>query len=567
MGITTAPHRCIIGRLIIRMRHQMTSKLSNSSLYQKLSYALFGALGIFILLTFKQYGISNDEQVQHVYGQLLLKFYSSGFTDQTAFTYKNLYLYGGFFDLVAASLEKILPIWVWDIRHLLSAIFGFAGILAIYKVTEKLAGERAALLAAILLTLTGAWSGAMFTHTKDVSFGACMAWALYYTTLLSNKLDRIPLNLSIKLGIAVGFALGLRIGGAFAVIYLLLIVFVASLIQAPNLKEKMRFYGKAFIGLLPAGLVAFALMGLCWPWALMGADHILIAAKSFSHFAFNMNTIVDGTFVSIGEVPRTYLLDYLAIRLPEVFLIGILSMVIIVLISLPRNFKTLKPFFQNRLPQISLAIAILFPLFFVLYDRPALYNGVRHFTFIIPPLAVLAGIGLSQAWDKLSQHPKWQLSFAIAATALALNTAYILFELKPYEYVYYNHFAGKNLKQAEHHWEADYWSSSLIDASKMLENYLDAEQKNWPSEHQGPYYVAVCAEAFQGRAYLDKRFNITENWVRADFFISSTHMNCDKVLNGNIIGTVERLGAPLAVVKDRRDLIGEDRRPHAAPQD
>ena len=308
-------------------------------------------------------------------------------------------------------------------------------------------------------------------------------------------------------------------------------------------------------------------MGLCWPWALMGADHILIAAKSFSHFAFNMNTIVDGTFVSIGEVPRTYLLDYLAIRLPEVFLIGILSMVIIVLISLPRNFKTLKPFFQNRLPQISLAIAILFPLFFVLYDRPALYNGVRHFTFIIPPLAVLAGIGLSQAWDKLSQHPKWQLSFAIAATALALNTAYILFELKPYEYVYYNHFAGKNLKQAEHHWEADYWSSSLIDASKMLENYLDAEQKKWPSEHQGSYYVAVCAEAFQGRAYLDKRFNITENWVRADFFISSTHMNCDKVLNGNIIGTVERLGAPLAVVKDRRDLIGEDRRPHAAPQD
>ena len=562
MGITTAQHRCIIGRLIIRMRHLMTSNV-----YKRLSYALFGALAIFILLTFKQYGISNDEQVQHVYGQLLLKFYSSGFTDQSAFIYKNLYLYGGFFDLVAASLEKILPIWVWDIRHLLSAIFGWAGILAVYKVTDKLAGERAALLAALLLTLTGAWSGAMFTHTKDVSFGACMAWALYYTTLMADKLDRIPRNLSIKLGIAVGFALGLRIGGAFAVIYLLLLVLIASLIQAPTIKEKLGFYSKAFIGLLPAGIVAFTLMALFWPWAMMGADHILIAAKSFSHFAFNMNTIVDGTFVSIGEVSRSYLLEYLAIRLPEVFLIGILSMIIIILISLPRDIKKIKQFSQNRLAQISLAIAILFPLLFVLYDRPALYNGVRHFTFIIPPLAVLAGIGLSQAWDKLSQYPKWQLSYVIISSALAINTAYILFELKPYEYIYYNHFAGKNLKQAEHHWEADYWSSSLIDATKMLENYLDAEQKNWPSEHQGPYYVAVCAEAFQGRAYLDGRFNITENWVRADFFISSTHMNCDKVLKGNIIGTVERLGAPLAVVKDRRDLTGEDRRPHAAPQD
>ena len=280
-----------------------------------------------------------------------------------------------------------------------------------------------------------------------------------------------------------------------------------------------------------------------------------------------MNTIVDGTFISIGEVPRTYLLEYLAIRLPEVFLIGVLSMVIILLLTMPRSFKQNKGFFKNKLPEISLAISILFPLLFVLYDKPALYNGVRHFTFIIPPLAVLAGMGLSQAWDKLASHPKWQLGFVLLSTALALNTAYILFELRPYEYIYYNHFAGKNLKQAEHKWEADYWSSSLIDATKMLENYLDVEQKNWPPEHQGPYYVAVCAEAFQGRAYLDDRFNITENWVRADFFISSTHMNCDKVLKGNIIGTVERLGAPLAVVKDRRNLLGEDRRPHAAPQD
>lgn len=538
-----------------------------SNPFKKLAFTLFGLLAVFILLTFKQYGISNDEQVQHVYGQLLLKFYSSGFADQSAFTYKNLYLYGGFFDLIAASLEKVLPIWVWDIRHLLSAIFGFAGIVAVYKITLKLAGERAAFLAALLLALTGAWTGAMFTHTKDVSFGACMAWALYYTTLMAERLDRIPLNLSLKLGIAIGCAIGLRIGGAFAVIYLLILVFIASLLQTSTFKEKIEFYKHVVIGLLPAGIVAFFLMALFWPWALMGADHILIAAKSFSHFAFNMNTIVDGTFVSIGNVPRTYLIDYLAIRLPEVFLMGLLSTFIILLFSMPNNLKSPKGFLKNKLPEISLAISVLFPLFFVLYDKPALYNGVRHFTFIIPPLSILAGIGLSQAWSKLATHPKWQLGFALLGLGFALNTAYILFELRPYQYIYYNHFAGKSLKQAEHQWEADYWSSSLIDATKLLENHLDAEQKNWPSEHQGPYYVAVCAEAFQGRAYLDERFNITENWVRADFFISSTHMNCDKVLKGNIIGTVARLGATLAVVKDRRDLVGEDRRPHAAPED
>ena len=88
-----------------------------------------------------------------------------------------------------------------------------------------------------------------------------------------------------------------------------------------------------------------------------------------------------------------------------------------------------------------------------------------------------------------------------------------------------------------------------------------------PKKHNNVYSVAVCAEAFQGSAYLDKRFNITEDWVTADFYISSTNMNCDKVLKGKVIGTVERLNAPLAIVKDRRDLTGEDRRPHAAPRD
>ncbi|MDI1309469.1 MAG: hypothetical protein PSV17_08560 [Methylotenera sp.] len=527
--------------------------------YKKLSYALFAGLAIFILMTFKQYGISNDENVQHVYGQLLLKFYNSGLVDQSAFSYKNLYLYGGFFDLTAAILEKILPMWVWDIRHLLSAIFGFFGIVAVYKITKELAGERAAFLAILLLSLTGAWSGAMFTHTKDVTFGACMIWALYYTMLISKQLPRVPVLLSIKLGVAIGLALGLRIGGAFAVIYLGLLVIAAALLQTSSLKQKLVFCFKSAYGLIPAGITAFCLMILFWPWVIMGKNNILIAAKSFSHFAFNMQTIVDGRFMSIGDVPRTYLLEYLSIRLPEVFLLGVLSAII--LISMKLKYIEL----NKKLGELSLAIAILFPLLFIIFDRPALYNGVRHFTFIIPPLAVMAGIGLSRTWDILAEYAKLQKAFGLLVIVLSLSTALTLFELRPYEYIYYNHFAAGSIKEAEHNWEGDYWSSSIIEASKMLEAYIDVEQSN-NKIHDGSYSVALCAETFQGDAYLDHRFKITENWVKADFFISSTNMNCDKVLQGKIVGKVERLGATLAVIKDRRALRGKDRRPTPAPK-
>jgi hypothetical protein len=201
----------------------------------------------------------------------------------------------------------------------------------------------------------------------------------------------------------------------------------------------------------------------------------------------------------------------------------------------------------------------------VILDRPALYNGVRHFTFVIPTLAIVAGIGLSKMFDMLVIYQKWRICFAVVCALLSMYTIFTLFALHPYQYLYYNHFAGENFKQAQHHWEADYWSSSLIDATKILEQYVDTEAV---SKNKGLVYsVAVCAEAFQGQAYLDDRFKITEDWVTADFFMSSTNMNCDKVLQGEVIGIVERLGAPLAVVKDRRTLIGEARRPRAAPRD
>ena len=43
-------------------------------------------------------------------------------------------------------------------------------------------------------------------------------------------------------------------------------------------------------------------------------------------------------------------------------------------------------------------------------------------------------------------------------------------------------------------------------------------------------------------------------------------MNCDKVLDGQLIASIDRLGATLAVVKDRRELVGDARIPKPAPK-
>ena len=170
--------------------------------------------------------------------------------------------------------------------------------------------------------------------------------------------------------------------------------------------------------------------------------------------------------------------------------------------------------------------------------------------------------------EMILKYKKTQIVLGVLVAMLTINTLTTLYKLRPYEYIYYNHFAGSNFKEAEHKWESDYWSSSLIETTQMLEDYLDKEEAQAPTKDRKAHYlVAVCAEAFQGDAYFDERLSVTEDWVIADFFISGTNMNCDKVLQGKMVGTVERLGTTLAVVKDRRQLVGEDRRPRAAPRD
>ena len=38
------------------------------------------------------------------------------------------------------------------------------------------------------------------------------------------------------------------------------------------------------------------------------------------------------------------------------------------------------------------ALAALLPLIIAMVKRPALYNGIRHFVFVVPPMAILGGI-------------------------------------------------------------------------------------------------------------------------------------------------------------------------------
>lgn len=509
----------------------------------------------FVLATFPLHGASNDELVQHTYGEMLWRYYESGFVDDALFEYKNLFLYGGMFDFLAVGVGKILPFLdIWQLRHLLSGLIGVIGMVGAARLARQLMGERAALISIVLLILTGMWSGAMFTHTKDVPFAAAMVWSLYYIVRVAESLPRPSAMTLLKLGGAIGFAIGLRVGAVLTIGYLGLAVLAMTMVRESGWRPRALFLARCCGVLLPAAALALAMMAFFWPWSVQSPDNVLKALGAFSRFVFNMYTIVDGEVVPLRDVPRTYLLEYLAVKLPELTLVGLALAALSGAVWLRRGGV------MTQAGRVRLALwapvlfAGLFPVVYAVISKPPMYNGLRHFLFVVPPLTVMAAAGIVAALDWARRRHRRAFAVRGAFVALVLLAAGPLVVLHPYGYVSFNSLTGW-LPGASSRWETDYWSSSLREASLELERYIG--QVRFKPGHI--YSVAVCAEGFQVNDLLGPHFEVTPNWPSADFFLSSTQMGCDSALDGQIVATVERMGVPLAVVKDRRPALANRR--------
>ncbi len=511
---------------------------------------LIAMLAVVALLTYKDYAISNDEAVQHRYGELIIAYYASGFSDQSVFNFQNLYLYGGLFDIVAIALSHFFSIDPFDLRHILCALVGISGIGAAALTARLIAGPRAGLICALALSVCGAWYGAMFNHTKDIPFAAAMIGATFFLIRIARRLPSPPVGELAAFGLLAGAALGMRVLGLLLVIY----VGIAIALYMPSGPARKDFLIQSSLRILPALILAYLVMILAWPWAALAPLNPLRGLLAFSEFQYGIRTSFAGQSYEMAEVPRFYVPAYILIRVPLLTLFGA---ALVLPYVLPRPLSG-----RNRpLPGRDialLALTVIFPLACqVIYHGPA-FTGLRHFLFILPALAIFAGIGLDAGLSTLARRGQWVAATGIAAMAASLVwDAATLVRLHPYQNLAYNSLVG-GFEGASRRYDSDYWFGSMPEALHQLEAYLRntaAVDPSWPTQ---VYSVAVCGERlpFEKSVTLPQlHFDFRSEWDQSEFFIAPTNMNCDHDLDGKVIGTVQRLGVAIAYIKDRRSLM------------
>src|ERR1700683_559251 len=94
-------------------------------------------LGAIAAATFRDYGLGWDDYTHSQYGDLLVALYSSGFTDQRALSFVNLYMYGGGFDLLSALAAKVLPFGLFPTRRLVGAAIGIFGLFITWRLGRR----------------------------------------------------------------------------------------------------------------------------------------------------------------------------------------------------------------------------------------------------------------------------------------------------------------------------------------------------------------------------------------------------------------------------------------------
>jgi hypothetical protein len=526
---------------------KMLSDATTTRLYDRLAVAVLIAAAAVALLTFRDYGLGWDDYTHAEYGDLLVAFFASGFRDQRALSWVNLYMYGGGFDLVAALLAKILPFTLFETRRLVGAAVGLVGLFVVWRTARRIGGPPAGLVALALLATCPLYVGHVFINAKDGPFAVAMAVLLLGLVRSFEDYPQPSFATRALAGIGFGLAVGSRVMGAFGAISALgaLAFLVAVEAHSEGLRPAVARLGRFLLAMLPVVMLALVVMAIVWPWSVAAPLNLFRAAAYFSHFFEKpWHELFGGALVLVTDMPRSYLPTLLAFKLPEIF--GALAAGGMIGALIAAFDGRLSP--QRRAVLFVVALAALLPIAITVLTRPALYNGIRHFVFVLPPLAMLGGLAGAWLFERLAR-----VRFApiVAAGVLAAGLALPVVDmvrLHPYEYTYFNRLAG-GVRAARANYMLDYWGLSFKQASQALAQQLAERHEARPPDRR--WKLAVCGPHRSPQVELGPDFETTWDPQGADFALMLGEFYCAK-FDAPVLAEIVRDGVVYARVYDIR---------------
>ena len=516
--------------------------------------AVLAAVALVALLTFRDYGLGWDDYTHSQYGQLLLDYYRSGLADKRALSFVNLYMYGGGFDMAAALLDRITPFDLFETRRLFGAMIGIVGLAgdlaAGAPARRRKVGPWAGLAAVLLLATCPQYYGHMFINPKDAPLrGRDDGAPARARARALEEYPRPSVPTVLIFGLGLGLAIGSRILAGMAALYML--VPLAMIIGIRPARDECARRGREFRALRshpparPRARLRHHGPGL----AVVGAGTAQSAARG-RIFLGILREALEGNVRGRADLGAGHAaqLHPGSVRAEDA---GDLHRARGLRDRRQRRRRVSRRASRSAAapPSFSWCLPRLLPVAIAIVTRPAMYNGIRHFLFVIPPLAVLGGLAagfIIETIRKRSQQAAIATSLVMLAGVIVPVTDMV--RIHPYQYANFNRIAG-GIYEADDNYMLDYWGLAFKQAAQELRDKL-TEQLETPTKGRR-WRVAVCGPHAAAEVELGPEFVTTWEPKGADFAMMLGTYYCAEY-DAPVLVEIEREDVVFARVYDIR---------------
>ncbi len=450
------------------------------------------ALLVFMMSISRDFGFTWDERFQQKYGEEIWD-YLHGRLPRSSFDTDlgNQYLYGGLVELAAVAAQHAVRADTYVVRHVVTSVFGWIGIVFTGLLAGRLFGRRAGWLAALLLALSPRFFADAMNNPKDAPFAALSMAALYFALTIDWRPPFVSWRHLARLALAIALAINIRPLGVILLGYaggvIMLVAGWSALTSSRS--DRWRTLGIAAAKVMLLALVVLPLGTLTWPWAqaspyLRPLEGLLITSRA--DWARGFEVLYDGQSLGAGSLPRSYVPVWLFMSLPPVVLGGIAL-----------SGLAWRKGAAAAAAWTGLAAFALTPVAAAIVRDATIYDGIRHLEFIVPPLMVLAAAGWTAALELRQPRLRW-----VVAGVLSLGLLEpLVFQVRnhPNQIVYFSPLMG-GPREAFARYDMDYWGNSVLQAVEWAARRAD--RSGFPIVVSGNPIQAVEADAARYRSLM-----------------------------------------------------------------
>jgi hypothetical protein len=298
-----------------------------------------------------------------------------------------------------------------------------------------------------------------------------------------------------------------------------------------------------------------------WPWLQIGNpfEQFRIALVHFANMPMAFEFPHWGERISTDALPHSYIAGQILARLPEAFLLllavagvrAVAALAALVRAALASEASGQRGHFASartghspepgssaresgagwraaglmlarRRALLIVCAAVILPLGFLVIQRATIYDGIRHVLFVIPMLAILAGVGLRALLPLLRRAPVIAAAVAGIYVGGVVSTLAVL---HPLEYVAMNALAG-GTRGAYDKFELDYWSLAATEALRRLERRLDYDLSVRTAETAPSILICIPWREQVVDPMLKRPWVVETDPDKADFIIATERLRC-----------------------------------------